>query len=454
MAFKITKKPAKATKRTTTKRSTKPKATKAAPRAHDAAATGRYDHVPIMDLDVVLLQMKDSGRVNVQDVVFTVFESEAKRWRGGAAWLAFYQSDVAHHSGLSTWIGLSKSVPLPVIDLLQQVLQAANGEVEREMGRALHLQMNPFARLSDDGLELLVPAALVGDPNARRVIERGGIHTIARGYTIQPDKADGLRRLFLDAQDSGPSKDRAQIKRRLRDRVEPQVGIRIIPKDAFEGRLGSSDRLYVCVGDYDELRGERVGNAVEILHGGRRRDEAHIKEVYGQWVNLQLGAPVDANHDQNAPSDYYVLKLDLRAGNDLDLFPGTWKAMSFILTDGERMSAARSVHERFMQIVGRNRFGNAAKEDVDSHELGHSIGEDEVGTDNAQHEFYQYLATDSSFANTLVGLFGIDNRCWHGKGYVGANGYVACRVFLARNVTLSHRSLISCELKGPGDVLE
>ncbi len=191
MAFKITKK--------STKRTTKPEKAKAEPKADDASGTGRYDHVPIADLDVVLLQMNDTGRVNVQDALFNVFESEAKRRRAGEAWLAFYESDMAHHAGLSTWVGISKSVPLAVIDLIQQVLQTGNGAVERDMGRPLHLKMTPFARLSDDGLEILVPAALVGDPNARRVIERGGTSAIARGYTLQPDKAEGLRKLFFDA---------------------------------------------------------------------------------------------------------------------------------------------------------------------------------------------------------------------------------------------------------------
>ena len=52
-----------------------------------------------------------------------------------------------HYAGLSTWIGIAKSVPLAVIDMIQAVLQAAGMEVERDMGRAIHLELNPFARL-------------------------------------------------------------------------------------------------------------------------------------------------------------------------------------------------------------------------------------------------------------------------------------------------------------------
>lgn len=174
---------------------------KAAKPTRSTAEVGGYEHVPITDLDVVLLEMNDNGTVNVQDVVFNVFESESKRWREGAAWLAFQRSDMPHHRGLSTWIGITKSVPLAVIDMIQRVLQAAGMEVERDTGRAVYLNLNPFARLSEDGLEILVPAALVGDPKARRVIDRGGVKVIARGYTVAPSKAAALNALFFGSDD-------------------------------------------------------------------------------------------------------------------------------------------------------------------------------------------------------------------------------------------------------------
>lgn len=190
--LKRAKKPVKETKRVA-----KSKTEKTAAKVDESSVAGRYDHVPIADDDVMLLQMKDIGRVNVQDVVFTIFDSESARRRDGTAWLAFYGPHMPHHTGLSTWIGLSKSVPLPVLDLIQQVLRAANGEVARDTGRALHLDMQPFARLSDDGLEILVPAALVGDPTTRRVIDRGGVNVIARGYSVAPSRKASLNALFL-----------------------------------------------------------------------------------------------------------------------------------------------------------------------------------------------------------------------------------------------------------------
>lgn len=128
MAFKITKKPVRTAKKQTaakqpakaTKKPVKtaPKATKkpvktaskkAAPiKTADAPDADRYAHVPIGDIDLVLLQVKPNGSVNEQDVVFNVFESELQRWRDGAAWLAFHNSNVPHHAGRSTWLGISR----------------------------------------------------------------------------------------------------------------------------------------------------------------------------------------------------------------------------------------------------------------------------------------------------------------------------------------------------------
>jgi N-dimethylarginine dimethylaminohydrolase len=124
----------------------------------------------------------------MQDVVFTVFSLAAAKRRPGEQWWAFGDSDRLHVTGKSLWIALSKSTPLPVINTIQSGLEAEDVEVERELGRALHLELSPFARLSDDGLELLVPAALAGDPTRKRIVERASIPTLARGYRLQPSR--------------------------------------------------------------------------------------------------------------------------------------------------------------------------------------------------------------------------------------------------------------------------
>lgn len=237
------------------------------------------------------------------------------------------------------------------------------------------------------------------------------------------------------------------VKQRLLDRIEPQIGLRIVPKHLFEGRLGPKERLYVCIGDYEELRGSKLAHAVEILYGGRSDDE-EMKAIYGQWVNLGLGAFREKGpEDIGASPEYYVIKLDISSENDLDLFPGTWRAMSYILSDRARMLQALPVYDQFMRIVHGNKpFGQTSKDAVDFYDFVEIGPDDEYTFANSQLEYYQYVAADSVFANTTVGLFGINNRCWHGRGYIGAHGYFGCRVFLVRNVALPHRNLISCEL--------
>jgi hypothetical protein len=170
---------------------------KLTPKKVQARSRKQYESVSIDDVDVVLLQTVDHGSVSLQDIVFHMFSSESHRRRDETQWLAFYGTDMPHVSGRSAWIGVSRSVPLAVLDLIEAAMCLSYGRVDREMGRALHLKLQPFGRLSDDGLEILVPAALVGDPSKRRVVSRSGIEVIARGYTALPSKAAQLNQLFF-----------------------------------------------------------------------------------------------------------------------------------------------------------------------------------------------------------------------------------------------------------------
>jgi len=121
------------------------------------------DHLTIEEQDVLVLQaLPGSATANFRDVVFGAFDSARDQRRPGTQWWCFGDTDRKHVGGKSLWIGLSQSVPLPVVDAIQAVLDAEGLEVEREIGPARHLDLTPFARLSDDGLEILVPAALAG----------------------------------------------------------------------------------------------------------------------------------------------------------------------------------------------------------------------------------------------------------------------------------------------------
>ena len=139
----------------------------------------------IHDMDAVLLQATPKlAFSDLEDLVFGSFVGASELWRAGSEWLAFGGSGMRHFEGKSDWIGLSKSIPLDVMDFIQHRFQKAGCAVGREVGRPLHYGMHPFARLSDDGLEILVPAALVG-PDKKRIVPRGGTEPIARGYIVK-----------------------------------------------------------------------------------------------------------------------------------------------------------------------------------------------------------------------------------------------------------------------------
>jgi hypothetical protein len=133
-----------------------------------------------------LIILQASPRLSLsalEDVVFQGFSSASELLKKGEDWMAFSASQLPHWAGKTMWIGFSENVSLELIDGLQAHLESAGVVIEREMGRALHNQMNPFARLSGDGLELLVPQPLVGTPGRRLV--RGGIEVRVRGYFVE-----------------------------------------------------------------------------------------------------------------------------------------------------------------------------------------------------------------------------------------------------------------------------
>ncbi len=152
------------------------------------------EHILLEEQDVLLLQMSAAnvGLTPLENLVFQAFWAARAKRRAGSVWLAFKDSERVHHRGRSDWIGLSRSVPTSVVDSLQASFEALGLEVEREMGRALRLGLTPFARLCDEDLEILVPAAIAGDPREHRKVNRGETTPIARGYYLKPLRSSPL----------------------------------------------------------------------------------------------------------------------------------------------------------------------------------------------------------------------------------------------------------------------
>lgn len=140
--------------------------------------------VSIKDQDLIILQATPQVSLSaLEDAVFQGFSTGRNLHKKGQDWLAFSASDRSHWAGKTLWIGFSESVALELIDGLQAYLENEGVPVDREMGMAVHNDLRPFARLANEGPELLVPQALVGAPG--RKLSRGGVELSARGYLIE-----------------------------------------------------------------------------------------------------------------------------------------------------------------------------------------------------------------------------------------------------------------------------
>lgn len=240
-----------------------------------------------------------------------------------------------------------------------------------------------------------------------------------------------------------------EVAGRLRWRVAPRLAVRLIPKSIFQGWLGRADRLYVCLGDYEEVQGLKVGDAADRLYGGKRgRDEKYGGFGNHHWrIAWHHEPPGDADDLTFAAGaeEYFVVTVALDDEEEVDLFPGTWKSIAYIATDAGRMKPRTDIRERLLELhEGVTPFETREKAAIDFLEYS-DPGRDEYA-DNVQGRYYAYVAHDSGYANEVLDPFGVYNRCWHGRGYVGAYGELWCRVFLGRNLPLSHGSILSCEL--------
>lgn len=236
---------------------------------------------------------------------------------------------------------------------------------------------------------------------------------------------------------------------RVSGRVQPRLAVRLIPKPAFQGWLGRPDRLYVCLGDYEELQGLTVGDAADRLYGGGRDKD----EKYGGFANHRWGI---AWHHESPPDDdgalstaraeeYFVVTVALEDDEAVDLFPGTWKAIAYIITDSERMRARPDIRERLLAMhEGATPFESREKAAIDFLEYS-DPGDDEY-SENVQRPYYDYITHDSGYGTEALDPFGVYNRCWHGRGYVGACAELWCRVFLGKNLPVSDQHIVSCEL--------
>ncbi len=142
---------------------------------------------------------------------------------------------------------------------------------------------------------------------------------------------------------------------------------------------------------------------------------------------------------------FVVLSVSLTdAQAELDLFPATWRALAYIVSDPSRMAfqelrwevppeefASARIHALF-----RNAHRDTERELLASRSSKEELGLsefDRLPTREEELEYYHYLSVDSLLTDEIVELFGVSYRCWHGCGYLGWPGFPVCRFFLLRN---------------------
>jgi hypothetical protein len=70
-------------------------------------------------------------------------------------WVAYFGVSSFHYMGYTTWLGLSKGVPLAMYDQIQRVIEDAGLDVQREYARLGEHRLSPIMATTARGLELL-----------------------------------------------------------------------------------------------------------------------------------------------------------------------------------------------------------------------------------------------------------------------------------------------------------
>jgi len=248
--------------------------------------------------------------------------------------------------------------------------------------------------------------------------------------------------------------------------------VRIVPAADFANRPTLPHRPYAFYADSYSLHGRTIAECYTLVRGGGLpRRVAWEREVRSPFVNNDDFAPHSQlpEHDhrpdlrggeyppnawvrgEDSPADmldvsFVLMTVGVKdAEEQLDPFPATWRSISYIVSDGARMGAhdplphvqtsdntSARVHTQF-RAIHRSTGRAMLAEEWTKHELG-LTDLVHIPTPSEEAPYYSYVAHDSAFTNEIVDLFGIDNRCWHGCGYIGWPGFPLCRIFLLKNV--------------------
>lgn len=243
--------------------------------------------------------------------------------------------------------------------------------------------------------------------------------------------------------------------------------IRIIPAQRYVGYPAPIYRPYAFYADAASLLGRTVADSFSLLKGlwlpdlqiKKRHCSPYIWNDF-DYIRGDYDTPLadikvrkksvvfeDMPLKKLEQISYVVLRIPRTAAvRDLDVFPATWRALSYIVSDPQRMGAhpltwdmtpeqyaSARIHALFKEIQDGSKGEllalNNTKESIGLTDL------ERLPEKREEQEYYAYLSKDSCFTNSIVDLFGISSRCWHGCGYLGRPGEPLCRFFLLRNKT-------------------
>jgi hypothetical protein len=243
--------------------------------------------------------------------------------------------------------------------------------------------------------------------------------------------------------------------------------VRIIPVQQFAGYPAPIHRPYAFYTDAESLSGRTIADSYALVKGiGLPPMECGLKHCSPfLWSDNPEGnydAPISNIKVKRKKSvifeclpekdlekaKYLVLQISrFDAIRNLDVFPATWRALSYIISDPERMGANKPawqmsisdyasarLHELFKDVQADNAKGllalNESKEGLRLTDL------DQLPDKNEEADYYAYLSRNSAFTDRIIDLFGLSSRCWHGCGYLGSPGKPICRFYLLRNVMI------------------
>jgi hypothetical protein len=245
--------------------------------------------------------------------------------------------------------------------------------------------------------------------------------------------------------------------------------VRIIPAQRYVGYPAPLHRPYAFYADAASLLGRTIAESYSLVKGlglpnletgnkhcspfiwndfdyTRGDYDTPLADIKVRKTAVMLeGMPIKKLEQTN----FVVLRTSRAAAiRDLDVFPATWRALSYIVSDPRRMGvhpltwgmspeqfASARIHALFKEVQAGSKEGllalNNSKEMLGLTDL------ERLPQKNEEFDYYTYLSKDSGLTNNIVDLFGISSRCWHGCGYLGSPGNPLCRFFLLRNIITS-----------------